>query len=91
MLIQFAFERAHPLNQIFFQRDELNEERRKVISDQAKKLIRDEPSVLEAAEKEFKGILNYFTSRFCQLITHIIPSYSKRVSFSRTSSHCSFG
>ena len=40
------------------QRDELNQERRKVISDQAKKLIRDGPNVLEAAEKEFKGILN---------------------------------
>ena len=45
-------------------------------------MIRDEPSVLEAAEKEFRGILNYFTSRSHQLTTHIIPSYSKGYPFS---------
>ena len=45
-------------------------------------MIRDEPSVLEAAEKEFRGILNYFTSNPHRLTTHIIPSYSKGYPFS---------
>ena len=40
------------------QKQEFNSERKRKLSDSAKRLLREEPDVFEVATKEFKGILS---------------------------------
>ena len=41
-----------------FQKQTLNEDRRRAVSDEAKRLYGEEPNLFKAANKEFQG--NYF-------------------------------
>ena len=44
-----------PNYNLFFQKKDLREDRRRVLSDEAKRLFRAEPGLLSAAENEFKS------------------------------------
>ena len=45
---------------LYFQRTELQAEKRKALSDEAKRLFREDPGLFKAAEKDFKSIPHTF-------------------------------
>ena len=52
---------------LYFKRTELQAEKRKALSDEAKRLFREDPGLFKAAEKDFKSIphtLTFLTRNF---------------------------
>ena len=54
-MLNFVRIRMRKFRILYLQKDELSQERRKVLSDEARRLYREEPDLFKAATKEFKG------------------------------------
>ena len=56
----FEWDLSFNHSMFFLQRTDLQKEKRKALSDEAKRLYREDPSLFKAAEEDFKSILQPF-------------------------------